>query len=460
PESHMERERSEPNHVFWAYTMWPVIRNEHPVGTIIQVTETAKFHQTMLALNEALVLGSVRQHELAHASETANAQLQKEITVRKQAEASLLLLAAIVESSDEAIIGKDLNGIITSWNRGAERLFGYASGEIVGTSIMRVVPEDRREEENHFLAMIKRGERVEQFETVRQTKAGLLIDISVTASPIRDAGGKIIGTSKVARNVSERKAAEAKIRQLNADLEQRVTDRTAQLQAANEELEAFSYSVSHDLRAPVRHVLGFVDTLQKDAGPSLSKNNLGLLAKISEAARRMGQLIDDLLDFSRLGRAELKKTKVNLDQLVAEVAADFEEETKERNIAWKIQPLPEVSADRALLRMVLVNLISNAIKFTGTRAEPRIEIACAPGGEGETVIFIRDNGAGFDPEYAHKLFGVFQRLHSRDEFEGTGIGLANVQRIIQRHGGRTWAEGVVDGGATFYFSLPKQSSEA
>jgi PAS domain S-box-containing protein len=455
PESHMERERSEPNHVFWAYTMWPVMGNERPVGTIIQVTETAQFHQTMLALNEALVLGSVRQHELAHASETMNAQLQKEITVRKKAEAALLLLAAIVESSDEAIIGNDLNGIVTSWNRGAERLFGYAPGEIVGTSITRLLPADRREEENHILAKISQGESVEQFETVHQSKDGLLIDLSVTASPIRDARGKIIGMSKVARNIGERKAAEAKILQLNAELEQRVADRTAKLQAANEELGAFSYSVSHDLRAPARHMLGFVDTLQKDAGPSLSENNLGLLAKISEKAKRMVQLIDDLLDFSRVGRAELKKTKVNLGRLVEETVADFEEETKRRNIAWKIQPLPEVSADRALLRMVLVNLISNAVKFTGTRAEAKIEIACAPGGEGETVICIRDNGAGFDPEYAHKLFGVFQRLHSRDEFEGTGIGLANVQRIIQRHGGRTWAEGVVDQGATFYFSLPK-----
>ena len=317
PESHMDRERSEPNHVFWAYTMWPVMRNERPVGTIIQVTETAQFHQTMLALNEAPVLGSVRQHELTHASETMNAQLQKEITVRKQAEASLLLLAAIVESSDDAIIGNDLNGVVTSWNRGAERLFGHTPGEIVGSSITRLLPADRRGEENHLLAKISQGGSVEQFETVHQgVKDGLLIDLSVTASPIRNARGKVIGMSKVARNISERKAAEAKIRQLNAHLERRVADRTAQLQAANEELGAFSYSVSHDLRAPVRHVLGFVDTLQKDAGPSLSKNNLSLLAKISETAKRMAQLIDDLLAFSRVGRAELKKTTVKLDRLV------------------------------------------------------------------------------------------------------------------------------------------------
>jgi light-regulated signal transduction histidine kinase (bacteriophytochrome) len=171
----------------------------------------------------------------------------------------------------------------------------------------------------------------------------------------------------------------------------------------------------------------------------------------------MGDLIDDLLAFSRIGRAELKKTGVNLDELVRETLGDFQAKIKERKIACKINPLPNVQADRALLRLVLVNLISNAVKFTGARAEATIEIGCAPSADNEAVIFIRDNGAGFDPLYAHKLFGVFQRLHSQEEFEGTGIGLANVQRIIHRHGGRVWAEGIVDGGATFFFSIPKQN---
>ena len=170
----------------------------------------------------------------------------------------------------------------------------------------------------------------------------------------------------------------------------------------------------------------------------------------------MGNLIDDLLSLSRVGREDLQKSDVDLDELVRETLGDFQEET--RNTVWKIHPLPSVRADRALLRMVLVNLISNAVKFTGARAEAKIEIGCAPNGIGETVIFIRDNGAGFDPKYAGKLFGAFQRLHRQDEFEGTGIGLANVQRIVHRHGGRAWAEGVVDGGATFYFSIPKQSA--
>jgi light-regulated signal transduction histidine kinase (bacteriophytochrome) len=210
-------------------------------------------------------------------------------------------------------------------------------------------------------------------------------------------------------------------------------------------------------------------------GPSLSEKSLHQLTTISQSAKRMGDLIDDLLTFSRVGRAELHKTDVNLDELVRETLGDFKAETKGRNIAWNIHPLPAVQADRTLLRMALVNLISNAVKFTGARAEAKIEIGVMEKWSDGTVastqnsntpklqdsntpvFFIRDNGAGFDPQYADKLFGVFQRLHSHDEFEGTGIGLANVQRIIHRHGGRVWAEGVVDGGATFYFSIPKQN---
>jgi light-regulated signal transduction histidine kinase (bacteriophytochrome) len=279
--------------------------------------------------------------------------------------------------------------------------------------------------------------------------------VDATIVPFLNDQGKPRQYVAIRTDITERKAAEEKIARLNTELEQRVVERTAQLQAANHELETFSYSVSHDLRAPLRHVLGFIDLLQKEAGPSLSEKSLGHMATISQATKRMGNLIDDLLAFSRLGQTKLQKEEVNLDQLVHETSNDFQMETKARNIVWKIHPLPMVRGDRALLRLALVNLVSNAVKFTGARADAKIEIGCVPGGDGETVIFIRDNGAGFDPRYAGKLFGVFQRLHTQEQFEGTGIGLANVQRIIHRHGGRTWADGVVDGGATFYFSIPK-----
>ena len=378
----------------------------------------------------------------------------RDITERKLAEAAVARLAAIVESSSDAIIGYDLDSIITSWNRGAETIFGYTAAEMGGTSIGRLTPTERQAEERDILAHVNRGESVDQLDTQRRCKDGRVIDVSITVSPIKDVVGEVIGVSKVAHDITERRSAEEKSRRLNLELEQRVAERTAQLQVANQELEAFSYSVSHDLRAPLRHVIGFVALLQKEAGPTLSAKSLRHLGTIAGSADRMGLLIDDLLTFARIGRAELKQAKVALDQLVADTVKDFHAETKERRIEWVIHPLPTVRADRALLRMVFVNLIANAVKFTGQRPTARIEIGAAPGGPGETVIFVRDNGAGFDPAYAGKLFGVFQRLHSQTEFEGTGIGLANVERIVRRHGGRVWAEGAVDRGATFSFSIP------
>jgi len=228
----------------------------------------------------------------------------------------------------------------------------------------------------------------------------------------------------------------------------------SELERANQELEAFSYSVSHDLRAPVRHIGGFVDLLQEQAESGLDTEGKRYLNKIGASARRMGEMIDDLLVFSRMGRTEMHDTKVDLARMVAEVKDDLEEEAKGRTIAWMIGPMPQVRGDAALLKLALTNLISNALKYTRNRDEARVEIGSeAP--NGEVVVFVRDNGVGFDPQYAHKLFGVFQRLHRAEEFEGTGIGLANVRRIVSRHGGRTWAQGEVDRGAAFFFSLPK-----
>ena len=234
-----------------------------------------------------------------------------------------------------------------------------------------------------------------------------------------------------------------------------LVERAVELEAANKELEAFAYSVSHDLRAPLRHVAGYAELLQKQASYVLDDKSRRYLKTILESAKRMGDLIDDLLSFSRIGRAETNKAVVNLEQLVAQVVAELGQQTNEREISWKIGPLPVCHGDRSMLKVVVVNLLSNAVKFTRIRPRAEIEIGCADGRENQVELFVRDNGAGFDMQYVNKLFGVFQRLHPPEEFEGTGIGLATVQRIIHRHGGEVRAEGAVGQGATFYFSLPK-----
>ena len=256
--------------------------------------------------------------------------------------------------------------------------------------------------------------------------------------------------------VEQRKHREDEIRKLNQELARRA----AELEATNKELESFAYSVSHDLRAPLRHVAGFSELLQKQASSLLDDKSHRYIRTILESAKRMGNLIDDLLAFSRIGRAETKKTVVDLEQLVKEAVAEIGQETKGREIVWKIGALPVCYGDRSMLRLVVVNLVSNAVKFTRMRRPAEIAIGCVDGSENEVEVFVRDNGAGFDMQYVNKLFGVFQRLHLPEQFEGTGIGLATVQRIIHRHGGNVRAEGAVDQGATFYFSLPKAQDVA
>jgi len=393
----------------------------------------------------------------------------RDITERKKSEKISFQLAAIVASSDDAIIGKDLRGVVTSWNAAAEREFGYTASEMIGHSITRLIPAERHEEDVKILEQIARGKSVRHFETVRSRKDGSTFNVSVTVSAIKDSSGKVVGASKVVRDITTRKKAEETIHRLNAELEERVTQRTAELEAANKELESFSYSVSHDLRAPLRAVDGFSQAVLEDYGPQLPEEGRRCLQTIREGAQRMGTLIDDLLTFSRLGRLPLSKRAVETGDLVRAVLEDLSSQRAGRQIEVSVAELPVCQGDAVLLRQVWINLLSNAFKYTRRREKAVIEVGCKRepiaaedhGGPekktNENIYFVRDNGTGFDMRYADKLFGVFQRLHREEEYEGTGVGLAIVQRIVHRHGGRVWAEAAEDHGATFFFTLGGES---
>jgi PAS domain S-box-containing protein len=489
-------------------------------------------------------------------------------------------LAAIVESSDDAIVGKDLDAKVVSWNAGAERMFGYAAAEMLGQPITRLQSPDRPEEEGHILEEVRQG-RTRHYETARIRKDGRPVELSLTVSPVRNARGDIIGISSIARDITEnklaerliqesrarlsgiigsamdaiisvdagqritifneaaeqmfrcpagealgqpldrfiparfrathhrhvaefgrtgvtgramtslqplaglradgeefpieasisyievggqqvytvilrditeRKRAEDQIRQLNGMLEQRVAERTAELTEANKELESFTYSVAHDLRAPLRHIDAFSKLLHEDFEAALPLEAQHYLKNIRDSAGKMSLLVDDLLNLARVGRQELRRHSTPLSSLVDAVLADLKPEAAGRKLEWHIDPLPAVECDPGLMKQVFANLLANAVKYTRPRPVAVIEVGCRKT-NGDTAVFVRDNGVGFNMKYADKLFGVFQRLHRAEEFEGTGVGLAIVERIVRKHGGQIWAESTMDQGATFYFTL-------
>jgi PAS domain S-box-containing protein len=374
----------------------------------------------------------------------------RDVSQRKRSEEALKEQARILDLAPVLI--RDLNGRILFWNTGAEQMYGWRSEEALERVTHNLFKtEFPRPEEEIKARLLARGNW--EGELVHTTKDGRRLVIDSHWVLHRDEEGKPKAILEINNDITERKQAEREIRRLNEELEQRVADRTAQLQAANKELEAFSYSVSHDLRAPLRHINGFSQALLEDYADRLDDDGKEYLKEVRGASQEMARLIDDLLQLARVTRGEMRREEVNLSELVRSVIEELEKLNGKRNVTIEIKKGLVTRGDKRLLRVMLTNLLANAWKFSSHREQAEVTFGWDRK-NGESFYFVRDNGAGFDMTYANKLFGAFQRLHTAGEFEGTGIGLATVQRIISRHGGRVWAEGAVNKGATFYFTLP------
>jgi signal transduction histidine kinase len=397
-------------------------------------------------------------------------------SARKRAEEALLkagaLQSAIFNSANFSCIATDAKGVIQIFNVGAERMLGYTTAEVVN----RITPAGLHDPQEviartaalslefatpiapGFETLVFKASRgIEDiYELTKIRKDGSRFPAVVSVTALRDGQGGIIGYLLIGTDNTARIKAEEAVRQLYAELEQRVIQRTAELEAANKELEAFSYSVSHDLRTPLRALDGYSQAVLEDYGPQLPEEGRRYLHTIREGAQQMGALIDDLLTFARLNRQELNKQTIDTGSLVHRALDELGSPWPDRQVEILVGNLPASSGDPALLKQVWLNLFSNALKYTRKRKRSVVEIGCIKT-NGADTFFVRDNGTGFDMRYADKLFGVFQRLHRAEDYEGTGVGLAIVQRIVHRHGGRVWADAAIDCGATFYFTLEKEN---
>jgi len=377
---------------------------------------------------------------------------QVEVALRESEEQFRLLVDSVI---DYGIFILDTEGNIRTWNAGAERIKGWRAEEIIGhpfTLFYEQEARDRKHPEEELKFATRDGRFHEEGWRVRKDGSRFWADVTITA--LRDSTGRLRGFAKVTRDLTDRARQEQALREANASLEQRVKERTADLLLLNEELESFSYSVSHDLRAPLRAIDGFSKVVLEDYGEGqpLDAPGLRYLERIRAGAQRMSVLIEDLLKLSRVTRVELRVAPVDLAALAREVLEGLARQAPGRAVSLSIPPAVQATGDPQLLRIVLENLLGNAWKFTGKQQAPRIEFGVEPRAE-ERVFFVRDNGAGFDMAHAGKLFTPFQRLHGDDEFEGTGIGLATIQRVIRRHRGRVWADAKPGEGATFWFTL-------
>jgi PAS domain S-box-containing protein len=387
-------------------------------------------------------------------------QQASELALSRQAlEAQKLMLQSVLNSMVEGLVAADEQGKFILWNPAAEKIVGVGAAELspgewsahYGTYLPDMVTPFPTERNPLQLAIKGEVSSAEMF--IRNPGLGQGTWIESNGAPLRDKDGVVVGGVVAFRDITRRRTDELEIRRFNEELEERITERTAQLETANHELEAFSYSVSHDLRAPLRHIGGFSRILMNDFGSGMVPDAKDLLQRINDAVTRMGLLVDGLLSLAKLGRQSLKVRLTELNVIVSEAISVLQPECEGREVEWRIAQLPALECDEVLMGQVFQNLLGNAVKYSRGRAKAVIEVDSIQQAGQPAVVFVRDNGAGFNMEYAEKLFGVFQRMHTEAEFEGTGVGLATVQRIIQKHGGTVWAEAEIDHGATFYFTL-------
>jgi PAS domain S-box-containing protein len=384
----------------------------------------------------------------------------RDITVRRETETRLRqvqdanqrLLTALQQSQD-AIFTKDMDACITSWNAGAERIFGFSAAEAIGQPLRAL--QMRHASDARYQAVLERmcNARSAAFESDQLTKSGRLITAWIVAEPLRDRDGRQVGEITTVRDITDLREAQRAVESSNRELELRVAQRTAELEAAVSELQSFSYSVSHDLRAPLRAIDGFSRMLAETQGDSLGEEGAGYLARVRTQVGRMMQLIDDLLVLARVTQAGITLADVDFSELAGVILAELAESDPQRRVELELEPGLHARVDPGLARILLQNLLGNAWKFTARNALARIGVGMTDTARGR-AMFVRDDGAGFDMQYAGKLFGAFQRMHSDRDFPGTGIGLATVRRIVMRHGGACWAESAPEKGTTIYFTLP------
>jgi PAS domain S-box-containing protein len=424
-------------------------------GERVSSLETIRVRKTGDPIDVSLTLSAIKNEsgEFQGASIIA-----RDITERKRGEEMFRLA---VEAAPNAMVMVDGDGHIMLVNAQTEKLFGYRRDELIGRDVDILIPHPYRGVHRGFRSEFMHQPRVRGLGTGRDVhglrKDGSEFPVEIGLNPIRTGQGTWVLSAIL--DITERKREEREIHLLNQELEHRVAERTAELSAVNAELEAFSYSISHDLRAPLRQIAGFAGIVVEDYGPQLAPECQGYLHRVQDGAQHMGHLVDALLNLSRMGQQMVSLEAVPINPIIDAALEVLKPECVNREIEWQIETLSTLECDAMLLRQVFANLLSNALKFTRNRTPAIIHIGSKLQ-NGELVIFIRDNGSGFDMQYAGKLFGVFQRFHRAQDFEGTGVGLAITQRIIRKHGGRIWAEAEPDQGATFFFTIPSNPKAA